>query len=411
LTAEYFEHTLANGLHLLVEQRPDVRCAAFTFLVPCGVIADPAFANGAANLLSDLVTRGAGARNHRQLTLDLDNLGLQRSESTEIYHTSFTVAALASNLATALELFADIIRSPHLEAEQLEYCRQTALQELAAIEDEPTQKVFIELKRRALPDRLGRPILGLKSDITRVDRSTLRALHEQWYRPNGAILGVAGAVEFPQVRDHVIRLFSDWRTQPAEFVDGGTRSVGRYHIHSDKVQTYIGVAWPSVAFNDPDYFNAHGAVGVLSGGMSGRLFTELRERRGLCYSIGASLYPLKSLGMIACYTGTTNDRAQDTLEVLLEELRRLPRDIRDDEVRRVRAGLKSAMVMQEESTAARASILARSWFHLGRVRTLEETAREIDRISPARIAAYLERCPPSDFTILTLGPKELETHR
>lgn len=408
MASEYFAHTFDNGLQLLVEPRKDVRSAAYTFLTPCGVVHDPAGKLGAANLLSDLVTRGAGSRDHRELTIALDRLGLQRGESAEIYHTSFTAAATAENLCAGLTLLADVVRRPHLVGEQLEYCRQTALQELAGIEDEPAQKVFIELKRRALPEPLGRPILGTSSDVAIADHSTLADMHARTYRPNGSILGVAGAVDFRRVRDDVGQLFADWTPQSPTPLSVQARSVVRDHINSNKVQTYIGVAWDSVSFSDPDYFNAHGAVGVLSGGMSARLFTEVREKRGLCYSVGASLYPLKDCGVIACYAGTTTERANETLDVLLAELIRLRQDISDDEVRRVKAGLKSSLIMQEESMLARSSILARNWFHLGRVRTLDEVAAEIDRLNPQRIEAYLDRHPPREFTILTLGPKPLE---
>src|SRR5258708_553210 len=142
--------------------------------------------------------------------------------------------------------------------------------------------------------------------------------------------------------------------------------------------------------------------------MSARLFTEVREKRGLCYSVSASYHPLKELGLIFCYAGTTNERANETLHVLVGELKRLQQGVAEEEVARVRTGLKASLIMQEESTSARASILARSWYHLGRVRSMEEVAREIERLSPATIMGYLDRHPAKDFVIVTLGPQALE---
>jgi predicted Zn-dependent peptidase len=282
------------------------------------------------------------------------------------------------------------------------------LQELEAVEDEPGQKLLIELRTRALPPPLGQPVLGKKETVEEFSAESARAFHGAHYRPNGAILGVAGAVDFQAVCDAVGRLFEDWKPAPEPSISIGAIPGGPVHLPGDKIQTHIGVAYPSVRYDDPDFFNAHGAVGVLSGGMSARLFTEVREKRGLCYSVSASFHPLKDRGLIMCYAGTTNERANETLAVLLGELKGLQEGVKPEEVARVRTGLKASLIMQEESTAARASVLARSWYHLGRVRAMEEVAREIDRLTPDSILGYLRRHPAKDFVIVTLGPQALE---
>ena len=123
------------------------------------------------------------------------------------------------------------------------------------------------------------------------------------------------------------------------------------HITKDLEQTQIGVAYPSVPIGDPDYYAALGAVNVLSGGMSSRLFTEIREKEGLCYSVWATYQTLKDRARVICYAGSRNERSQDTLDVLLRELRRLPEGVETEEVERVQAGLKSSLIMQQESTA------------------------------------------------------------
>ncbi len=149
----------------------------------------------------------------------------------------------------------------------------------------------------------------------------------------------------------------------------------RDHVSTEKVQTHLGVALDSVPFADPDFFEAHAAALVLSGGMSSRLWTEIREKRGLCYTVSASYAPFKQLGRLLLYAATTSpDRAAETLELMLREVWRLREGISEDEVARVRAGLKSSLVMQQESTSARAQSLARHWYNLGRIRTVEEVA-------------------------------------
>jgi predicted Zn-dependent peptidase len=142
--------------------------------------------------------------------------------------------------------------------------------------------------------------------------------------------------------------------------------------------------------------------------MSSRLFTEIREKRGLCYSVWASYQTMKDRGSVLCYAGTTNARAQETQDMLLAELRRLPEGIEPEEVERLRAGLKSSLIMQQESTASRALSLASDWYHLGRVRSFDEIQAAIDTLTPEKIVGHLRRHPPKDFTIVTLGPKPLD---
>ena len=406
--SEYYSHTYANGLQLLVEPVPDVRSAAFTLLTPAGVMWDPPGKSGLANVFSELCQRGAGPRDSRQLAVALDNLGVQRSSSAEIRHISLSAAFLAESLAPTLALFADVLRRPRLDEEQLEFCKSTVLQELQALEDEPSQKVFIALRKRAMPPPLGKPTLGEEKDVSSLVRQDAIDFHARHFRPNGAILGVAGAVEFEQVRDVVGELLDDWPRAVDLDARVGAPPYGKEHLKSDKVQTHIGLAFPGVSYGDPDFYNAHGVAQVLGGGMSSRLFTEVREKRGLCYSVSASYSPGKDRGLFVGYAGTTNERAAETLEVMRREFQRLSDGITANEVDRVKIGLKASLVMQEESTSARASVLARSWYNLGRVRTLEETLENIDKLTPDQLMGFLKRHPLKETVLVTLGPKALD---
>ncbi|MEX0978312.1 MAG: insulinase family protein, partial [Pirellulales bacterium] len=161
----------------------------------------------------------------------------------------------------------------------------------------------------------------------------------------------------------------------------------------------------------PDYFQAWGAVGVLSGGTSARLFIEVREKRGLCYSVYATMHTLLDRGCVLCYAGTSAERAQETLDVLLSELVRLAEGVEAGELNRLKARMKSSLIMQQESSTARSGAIARDWYHLGRVRTMDELSRLLDELSCQSINAYLAAHPPGDFTIVTLGPQPLEVPR
>ncbi|MEZ6071679.1 MAG: pitrilysin family protein [Pirellulales bacterium] len=369
---------------------------------------DLADALGLNNFACEMALRGAGPRDSRQLVDDLDALGVERGEGVSVEHTNYGGAAVADNLLPALEIYADVLQRPHLPAEQIEAGRQVVIQELMATEDEPAHKVMVELKRSHFPSPWGNPSQGEMASAMSIDIAQIRAQVARCYRPNGTILGVAGKFDWDELRDHVSRLFAAWESvevpRPAE---GPTNQRVR-HIMHEAHQTQIGIAYASVPYSHEDYFCAWGAVGVLSGGMSARLFTEVREKRGLCYSVQASHQTLKDRGAVLCYAGTSADRAQETLDVTLAELRRLAEGVRPEELDRLKARIKSGLIMQHESSSSRSSSIARDWFHLGRVRTLDELAAIIDRLSSDDINAYLERRAPRDFTVVTLGPEPLE---
>src|SRR5947199_295291 len=204
------------------------------------------------------------------------------------------------------------------------------------------------------------------------------------------------------------RLLGDWGGGQVPALKLGRRPPGNEHLAKETTQTQIGIAYPSVPIGDADYYAAQGAVSVLSGGMSARLFTEVREKRGLCYAVWASYQTFKDRASVVCYAGTTNERAQETLDVTLAELKRLQEGIEAEEVARVQAGLKSSLIMQEESTSARAGTLASDWYYLGRVRSPDEIQAAVNALTPDSILDYLRRYPARDFTIVTLGPKELK---
>jgi len=402
-----YQHTFPNGLTLLAERMEHVRSAALNFLVPAGCTQDPPRHLGVASVLSDLITRGAGNRDSRELSLALDSLGLDRDESVGGIHMRFWGATLARNLIPALEIYADIIRRPHLPADEVEAVRALALQDLQGLEDEPRQKVLIELRRRHYPSPLGQDRRGTKSGIASLNAEVIRAHYRRLFTPRGTIISVAGNIEWKELKQEVDRLFSDWDGPTPPPLKVGKQPAKRAHLPKETQQTQIAIAYPSVPIGHPDYYAALGAVNVLSGGMSARLFTEVREKRGLCYAVWATYTTFKDRASVLCYAGTTNERAQETLDVTLGELQRLQDGISADEVERVQAGLKSSLIMQEESTSARAGTLASDWYYLGRVRSPEEIQEAVNALTPRKITHHVRRFPPSDFTVVTLGPKAL----
>ena len=161
-------------------------------------------------------------------------------------------------------------------------------------------------------------------------------------------------------------------------------------------------------YRDPDSLQATAALAVLGGGSSSRLFTEVREKRGLCYSVSAGYQTQRDIAAAMAYSGTTADRAQETLDVMVHEIATLPGTITEDELARVKARAKSSLVMQQESTAARAGAMARQWFHLGRIRTLAEDLQRLDELSVESIENWLAKNPLEEITSVFLGRDPLE---
>ena len=404
---QVYQYTLPNGLVLLAERMDHVRSAAINFLVPAGSAFDPPGKLGVASVLAEMITRGAGDRDSRELALALDNLGVDRDESVGAVNMRFWGSTLARNVPAALDIYADIVLRPHLPEDELEPVQELALLDIQGLEDSPQTKVMVELRRRYYPAPLNKDRRGVAEDIEALTIDAVTAQYRNFVRPNGAILSVAGNIEWEPLKAQVERLFGNWEPGASADIKPQPHQATSAHIEKDTQQTQIALAFPSVPVTDPDYYSARAAVSVLSGGMSSRLFTEVREKRGLCYSVYAFHETFKSQGTMLAYAGTRAERAQETLDVTLAELKRLKDGIEDDEIDRVKAGLKSSLIMQEESTGARAGAIATDWYYLNRVRSFDEIQAIIDGLTPAAVLGYLNRYPVRDVTLVTLGPAPL----
>jgi predicted Zn-dependent peptidase len=384
LAERYFQHTFSNGLTLLAEKMPGMQSAAMTLLLPAGASTDPVDRSGSATVLSDLVLRGAGERDSRQLTDYLDSLGLQRSSSVGVHHSRFGCAAVAEKVMEGLPAYADIVRRPKMPKDGFAAARDLSLQALAGIDDEPRQKLMIKLREWHFPSPYGRNTMGKKEDLEKLTLALCRADWERRYHARDAILAIAGNVDFGTLREEVERHFGSWNGQSVPEFQLMPPPGRLHHEHQKSEQTHIGIAYPSVAETDKDYYTVRLAIEILSGGMSGRLFTEVREKRGLCYSVWAGYSSLKG------------------------ELQRLRKGVTQAELDRAKTGLKASTIMQGESTSARAGAIAHDYFMRGRIRTLEEIKEAIDGVTIEKVNAYLAEHEPGPYTIVTVGPKELK---
>ena len=400
-------HTLSNGLTIVGEAAPSKQAAAFTFLLPAGSATEPSGKDGLTSVLESASYRGAGAYNARELSDALDGLGLSRGGGAGIETTTFGGATLGLYLPDALELYADIILRPRFEDWEAE--RALALQALAGLDDSPSRKTFVELRRHYFTSAHRRDTMGTVEGLESLTLEDLRADHAARWKPGGAILALAGQFDWEQTVAQIEKLFGTWEGSAPQIPAPETVETPLWrHIPEDKSQQQIAVAYRTIPSDDPRNYDYRLAMAILSGGMGARLFTEVREKRGLVYSVSASANSQRGLGYTSAYAGTTPERAQETLEVVLGELKRMEEGVSSDELDRARTKTLTSLIMSEESSRARAGALARDLFILGRVRSLDEITEKINAVTPDSIAEFYRSCPVGQCSIVTLGSKELE---
>lgn len=401
------KHTLSNGMVLVGEPLDAVESVAFNFMVPAGSATLPDGCCGASCVVLDWIFRGAGPHDSRSLSEALDGLGLHRSGAAGKAYITIGGSLEAGHLSEALALYAKIIQAPHLDDAQFGSARQLAMDEVLGLDDDPRQKVMIALREQFFPTPWGVSTLGHLPDLEALTPTRTRDLVSQRFDPCRSIFTVAGKYDFTAVCDQMESLFGAAVTTPAVKIIEGSRGQRYGHIPNDGAQVHIGLMTETVTCSDPDYYTARLAVSVLSGGMSSRLFTEVREKRGLCYAIGARYYDMKDCAGIMCYAGTTPDKAQETLDVTVAQFNELHEGLTQEELDRAKVGLKSALIMQSESSSSRAAAIGGDFYKLGRVRSLDEIKAGIDAVTLDALRAFLESHNAWEFTATTMGPKAI----
>jgi predicted Zn-dependent peptidase len=400
-------YRLSNGLTILGERMEHVESVSFHILTPVGAAHLPQGCCGAASVLSDWLFRGAGNRNSRQLIDALDGLGIHHNTALTANHLTLNAALESGNLAAALDIYSDILQAPRLDPDQFELSRRLALQELQGLDDDPRAKVMMLLYEQYYPDPYGRPGQGRLHELEMLTAESCARIADQLFDPAQIILSLAGNYDFDKVCRQIETRLSGTGTSATPSIKPVFGARGYSHYPNDGAQVHIGIMTEMPPIGAGAYYEIMAAVTVLSGSMSSRLFTEVREKRGLCYTVGARYHTLKEFAGVSCYTGTTPDKAQQTLDVTWEQFCRLKDGITEDELQRAKVGLKSSLIMQSESTGARSAGIAGDYYLLGHVRSLEEIRQAIEGLTVTSVMSFLQEHPFEQFTDVTIGPKEI----
>ncbi len=405
---------LACGMPLLVERIEGVKSAGFSWLITGGASRDPEGKEGLSALWSDLLLRGAGDLDSRAHRDALDSLGCSTGTLVRTFYMSLGGTLLGERISDALPLVVDMVLRPRFDEESLAPVKDLCSQAIEGLKDEPQERVAIETTRQHMSAPLNRSGIGTLAGIAAVSQTDVVEGWTKGAKPKGSILAFAGDVDGDRLEGELNQLLDGWSGAPSAAAHPGPGLRGYTPIIDETNQTHITIAYDSPQEDDANSMLERVVTSALSGGMSGRLFTEVRERRGLCYSVYASYRADREFGRTIAYSGTTPERAQDTFDVLLAELDKIngkPSEgggVSESEFERAIIGMKSRTVMSGESTNARASALAGDYHKLGRPRSLDEITRQIDAVTLDAVNGYLEGRRLGDITIVSLGPGELQ---
>lgn len=400
---------LKCGITAITQEMPSVKTAALNIKLPCGSAFIDEKHAGAGSVLAEWLFRGTQELTSKELVGKLDGMGLHRSSSAASAFINLSAAMESSNLLDAMELYAQIIKTPRFTGDQLELSKQNAIGELTALDDDPRQKVMLKLKEQFYPKPYNHNPMGTVESLESLNAEICSKIYTDNLDASKMIMSFAGNIEPDKIFEKIEELFGDFEYSTQNQLDQLHEQKPTYrHIQNDGAQIHIGLICPASTMADENYYNTMLASTILGGGMSSRLFTEVREKRGLCYAVGARYQAIKSAAGIGCYAGTVPEKAQETLDLIIEQFSELGNGVTEDELERAKVGLKSSLVMSSESSSARSSNLGSDFYMLGRVRTLDEIKNKIDTVSVEEVSEFLKNNPYKNFTICTIGPNEIQ---
>ena len=397
---------LANGLTVVSHGRPDVETVSLGLWVGAGSRSEGASEHGVAHFLEHMAFKGTKRRSALQIAEEIEAVGGELNAATGVDSTAYYARVLRADLELALDILSDIILEPVFDDMELARERDVILQEIAASFDSPEDMVFDLAQELAFPDQpLGRPILGSPKSVKAFRPTHLSTYLHSHYRAPSMVLAAAGAVEHEKLVEAAERLLQGLDAGAPALPQPANYHGGLSHSRKSFEQTHLVLAFESLPFRHPDYYAAQLCAGALGGGMSSRLFQEVREKRGLCYAIYSFASGLSDSGMFAVYAATSPDRAEELLGVIHDELSRAAdTGFGEDELARVRAQVKMGLLAGLESSGSRAEQLARQILVYGRPLSTEELIESVEKVTLDGIQRQVQHLLQSSVSLATVGP-------
>jgi predicted Zn-dependent peptidase len=397
---------LPTGLVVVTDAMPHLETASLGVWVGSGSRDERPDEHGISHLLEHMAFKGTSRRSARQIAEEIEAVGGDLNAATSIEMTAYYARVLRADVPLALDVLSDILANPAFDPEELRREQNVIVQEIGASEDTPDDLVWDKLQETAFTGQpIGRSILGTPTTVRSFDRTRIAAYLTRNYRAPDMVIAAAGAIDHKAVVNEVERRFASFAgpagpaPEPASFI-GGSRIEAR-----DLEQVHIALAMHGLRQRDPSLFSLQVFTNVLGGGMSSRLFQEVREQRGLCYAISSFHMAFSDTGMFGLYAGTDAADVAELMRVVVDEINGAAETITEAEVARAKAQMKAGLLMALESSSARAEQLARQMLNWGRPIPLDELVGKIEAVTveSARAAgrALIARGRPA---IAALGP-------
>jgi predicted Zn-dependent peptidase len=396
---------LANGLTVATDVMAGVETAALGVWVNVGTRHEPAAINGVAHMLEHMAFKGTARRSARDISVEIENVGGHLNAYTSRENTAYYARVLAEDVPLALDIIADILQHSTFDEVELARERAVVLQEIGQAEDTPDDIIFDRLQATAYPDQaLGRPVLGTTEIISALPRLAIRDYMHRNYGAESLVLAAAGHINHDRLVEMAAASFVDLPrigpapAEPARYAGGDFREM------RDLEQLHLAFAWPGVSYQDPDYYASTVLSTLLGGGMSSRLFQEIREKRGLVYSIYSFASSYVDGGLFGVYAGTGEGEAGEIVPLICDEVAKVADSVDEEEVVRARAQLKAGILMGRESSSARSEQLAQQLLVYGRPLSAEEIVARVEAVDATQVARVARRIVAGPLTLATLGP-------
>jgi predicted Zn-dependent peptidase len=398
---------LDSGLTVASDRMAGVETAAVGVWVGVGTRHEPAAVNGVAHLLEHMAFKGTRRRNARDISVEIESVGGQLNAYTSRENTAYYARVLANDVPLALDIIADILQHSTFDESELARERTVVLQEIGQAEDTPDDIIFDHFQATAYPDQaLGRPVLGTADIVGTLSRDHIRSYMHAHYTGERLILCAAGKVDHEQLVDLAARSFVDLPRSNLAPAEPGRYAGGDFRQARDLEQVHLVLGFPGVSYADPDYYAATVYSTLLGGGMSSRLFQEIREKRGLVYSIHSFTSSYVDGGLFGIYAGTGAAEVAELVPLVCDEIMKAADTIEAEEVTRARAQLKAGILMAREGPSARCEQLAQQLMIYGRPLPMEEIIARVEAVDVAQVAAVARRLRTGPLTLAALGPLE-----
>jgi predicted Zn-dependent peptidase len=396
---------LPSGLTVVSEKMPRVETVSFGAYVDAGARHETAPENGVSHFLEHMAFKGTAKRDAAAIAREIENVGGHLNAYTSRENTAFYAKVLKEDVGLAADIIGDILSHSTFIPDELERERGVILQEIGQANDTPDDIVFDHFQATAYAAQaMGRPVLGTEDTIKHMKREALTGYMQRHYGGQRMVIAAAGAIEHDDLLAMVGQHFADLPDAVPANAEGARYTGGEFREERDLDQVHLVFGFPAVAATDPMTFPTQLLSTLLGGGMSSRLFQEIREKRGLVYSVYSFVSPFADSGLFTVYAGTGEDQAEELVPVALEEFRRVQKDVTEDELNRAKAQLRASLLMSLESTGSRCEQLARQLQVYGRIVPVEETKQKIAAVTVEQVQAAAARMFRATPTLAALGP-------